>query len=230
VNLRKDHYRESLSSSNGAVARRTPRARPRRRAKARRRGLGRGGDRRWPLRCSRGTCQRAPTRRRPLLAGGRGRREPQVLNEFAAQTMRGWGACARGSGGASGALAGSRRARPLAQRARADPPLTKPIDLGQRTTRPEGRGARGRELSAVARGPGASAAARPRSLHPARGGAGRAASSAARACGRRVPLDRGALALGRRGTLSQPRTVDHLARGSMKNAAKCASACELQDT
>ena len=25
-------------------------------------------------------------------------------------------------------------------------------------------------------------------------------------------------------------TVDHLARGSMKNAAKCASACELQDT
>lgn len=28
----------------------------------------------------------------------------------------------------------------------------------------------------------------------------------------------------------QPWTVDHLARGSMKNAANCASTCELQDT
>lgn len=43
-------------------------------------------------------------------------------------------------------------------------------------------------------------------------------------------LDRGSPLLDSQNTLILPWTVNHLARGSMKNAANCASYCELQDT
>ena len=79
-------------------------------------------------------------------SGGCGRREPQVLNEFAAQTIRVAGV-ARGAwrlGGGVGVCAppgaraaGVRPSRPLAPW-RAPASYTKPIVLAQRTTRSDG--------------------------------------------------------------------------------------------